>query len=321
MERGADRLSGPSGVDRDPGVGPRIEGGRRKWPGGARAAVSVTFDNLGEAAEIELGLRDPRAPRGEHYSVTTALPIVLAELARVDLRATFFVEGVNAETYPDALRHIATGGHELAYHAWCHEDWSTLDPDAEVANLDRCIAAFGALGIEVAGMRPPGGRLTDRTLALLRDRGLRYCSPAGSAAGIDEIAVLPFAWPAVDAFHVLPAFASLRERLSGSAEPGGPTAVAAALSQCIEDALAGGGHAVLVLHTWMIELERDVVRDLLAGVGELAATGDLWAAPCGDVADWLIGGDWLTSRDRQGPQALPVPPLPVLDHTSWTAAV
>ncbi len=315
MERGADRLSVRDGGCLPDGVPlpdvPRLDGVPRpdgvRWPGGARAAVSVTFDNLGEAAEIELGLRDPQAPRGNHYSVTTALPIVLAELARAELRATFFVEGVNADTYPDALREIADGAHELAYHAWCHEDWSTLDSDAEVANLDRGLAAFGALGIEIQGMRPPGGRLTGDTLALLRTRGLSYCSPAGSAAGVDRIPVLPFAWPTVDAFHILPAFAALRERLSGSAEPGGPTAVGAALLQCIEDALVEGGHAMLVLHTWLIEAERDAVRDVLAFVREGAATGELWAAPCQEVAAWMAGArhSWFGAP-------------PVLDDTSWT---
>src|SRR5690349_10948690 len=117
----------------------------RVWPEGACAAVSITVDNLGEAAEIELGLRPPDAPPGDHYSVTTALPIMLDALAAVRLSATFFVEGINAEIYPDALTAIAEAGHELAYHAWCHEDWSTLDADTEAANLDRGLAALRAI--------------------------------------------------------------------------------------------------------------------------------------------------------------------------------
>jgi hypothetical protein len=52
-----------------------MSGGR--WPGDARAAVSLTFDNLGEAAEIELGLRGADEPRGGHWSVVSALPVVL----------------------------------------------------------------------------------------------------------------------------------------------------------------------------------------------------------------------------------------------------
>ncbi len=276
------------------------------WPGGARAAVSITVDNLGEAAEIELGLRAADEPRGDHYSVTTALPIVIDALAAARLSATFFIEGVNAETYPDALIEIDDAGHEVAYHAWCHEDWSTLDADAEAANLDRGLAALREIDIEVVGFRPPGGRLTPRTLELLESRGLRHCSPAGSAAGIDGVVVLPFAWPAVDAFHVLPTFAALREHVTGDSEAGGADAVCAALLQSVDDAIADGGHATLVLHTWMIELELDAVRDVLAHVRAAVDDRELWAAPCRDVAAWMVR------------HAESFGETPQLDDTSWT---
>ncbi len=283
----------------------------RPWPGAARAAVSITVDNLGEAAEIELGLRDAAAPLGGHYSVTTALPIVLGELADAQLSATFFVEGINAEGYPEALHAIVEAGHEVAFHAWCHEDWSALDADAEAANLDRGLAAFQAVGIEIAGMRPPGGRLTPRSPKLFASRGLRYCSPAGSTAGLVDddggVAVIPFAWPAVDAFHVLPGFGALRKHVFGREEPGGPDAVRASLLQAVEDALAGGGHTTLVLHNWAIELERDAVRDVLARIRRAVDDGTLWAAPCRDVAAWIA--DNVASFGDS----------PILDDVSWTA--
>jgi peptidoglycan/xylan/chitin deacetylase (PgdA/CDA1 family) len=275
------------------------------WPGGARAAVSITVDNLGEAAEIELGLRAADEPRGDHYSVTTALPIMLDALAAARLSATFFVEGINAETYPDALIAIDEAGHEVAYHAWCHEDWSALDADAEAANLDRGLAALRKIEIEAVGFRPPGGRITPRTLELLESRGLRHCSPAGSAAGIDRVVVLPFAWPAVDAFHVLPTFAALREHVTGVSEAGGADAVRAALLESIDEALADGVHTTLVLHTWMIELEIDAVRDVLARVRTAIDDGKLWAAPCRDVAAWMV----------RHPGSFEEPPQ--LDDTSW----
>jgi peptidoglycan/xylan/chitin deacetylase (PgdA/CDA1 family) len=276
------------------------------WPGGARGAVSITFDNLGEAAELELGLRDSEAPMGEHYSVTTALPIVLALLAQAGLPVTFFVEGINAEVYPAALRSVCEAGHELAYHAWCHEDWSTLSPAAEVANLDRGLAALRAIGVQTLGLRPPGGLLNEGSCELLASRGLSYCSPAGSVPGIDRIAVLPFAWRAVDVFHVLPTFAALRTQLDGDAEPGGPTAIRAALLASIEAALAGGAHTTLVLHTWMIELEREVLADVLGRLREGIDSGELWVAPCRDVAAWML---------ERAPR-LHSPP--VLDRTSWS---
>lgn len=276
------------------------------WPGGARAAVSLTVDNLGEAAEIELGLRAADGPRGDHYSVTTALPIMLQALAESELSATFFVEGVNAETYPEELEAIVGAGHEVGYHAWCHEDWAGLDAEAEAANLDRGLAAMNEAGIEILGFRPPGGRMNAGTLELLARRGLRYCSPAGSGAGVlDGMAVLPFAWPAVDVFHVLPTFAGLRAHLTGSGEPGGAEAVRSALLERIEGAIAERAHATLVLHTWMIELELEAVRDVLDHVRGAVAAGKLWAAPCREVGTWIDEHSELFAE----------PPL--LDEISW----
>lgn len=284
---------------------------RRSWPDGRAAAVSLTFDNLGEAAEIELGLRGPDEARGGHWSVVSALPVVLEELAEAGagLPATFFVEGVNAEIYPEALRSIAAEGHEVGFHAWCHEAWDGLTPAQEAENLDRGLAALRALGLDVVGFRPPGGLTGPGTVELLAARGVRHCSPAGSAPGLDDgIAVLPFAWPAVDVFHVLPQFAALRAHVGApwSEEPGGPDAVRTALLEEVERAVADGGHAVLVLHTWMAEGEHDALRDVLARCAAGAASGELWVARCDAVADWLAAhpSEFLSG--------------PVLDRTSWT---
>jgi peptidoglycan/xylan/chitin deacetylase (PgdA/CDA1 family) len=254
--------------------------GTGRWPEGARAAVSVTFDNLGEAAEQELGLG---TPTGGHYSVGTALPIVLDELADHGLSATFFVEGINAETYPQALRSIADSGHECAFHAWHHEDWSALSAEQERENLWRGLEAMRACGLKPIGFRPPGGLIGTCTLELLHEAGLRYCSPAGSGIGIDQIVLLPFAWQNVDAYHLLESFAALRGHIEGSPAPRGPARVADALTSAVDHAIASGGHACLVLHTWLIEAELDAVRRVLAHVRAAAERGEVWAARCGEV--------------------------------------
>jgi peptidoglycan/xylan/chitin deacetylase (PgdA/CDA1 family) len=273
-----------------------------RWPGGARGAVSVTFDNLGEAAEQELG---QPTPTGGHYSVLTALPIVLGELAGAGIRATFFVEGVNAETYPDALRSILAAGHELGYHAWHHEEWARLTDAQEQENVARGLAAMRALDIEPAGFRPPGGLLGKRTLELLEAEGLTYCSPAGKGAGIDPIALLPFSWPAVDAYHILPPFEALREHIDGTGDAGGPQRGAETLIATVQDAITTGTHAALVLHTWLIEAERDAVRVVLAHVHAAATRGEIWVARCEEAAHWI----------RQNPENFT--DTTTLDTTSW----
>jgi peptidoglycan/xylan/chitin deacetylase (PgdA/CDA1 family) len=275
-----------------------------RWPDGATGAVSVTFDNLGEAGEQELGWP---TPTGGHFSVTTALPIVLAELAQAGLPATFFVEGVNARTYPDAVRSIVAAGHECAYHAWHHEDWSTLSAAQREANLRRGLAAMWAIGVEPTGFRPPGGRLGDQSLALLAAHGLRHCSPAGSGAGLDAVALLPFAWTAVDAYHLLPQFAGVRRRVSGTEDAGGPDRMAQTLIAAVDDAIATGGHVTLVLHTWLIEQERAAVQRVLAHLQAAARRGAAWVARCDEVGAWM----------QRHPDAFRS--AAQLDTTSWLA--
>jgi peptidoglycan/xylan/chitin deacetylase (PgdA/CDA1 family) len=273
-----------------------------RWPDGASAAVSITFDNLGEAAEHELGLP---SPTGAHHSVTTALPLVLAELAEAGVTATFFVEGVNAETYPDALRSIVDAGHECAYHAWRHEDWSRLSDSEAHANLIRGLTAMDALGVRPIGFRPPGGLIGERTLEILRAEGFSHCSPAGHGVGVAETVVLPFSWRNVDAYHVLPQFAALRAHIDGSADAGGVERVADTMVGAIDDSIAPRSHVALVFHPWLIEPERDALRRVLQHVQAAARRGQVWAARCEQVAEWVREHEHAFSERA------------TLDTTSW----
>jgi peptidoglycan/xylan/chitin deacetylase (PgdA/CDA1 family) len=249
-------------------------------------ALSVTFDNLGEAAELQLGA-DP--PEGEHESVTRSLPRVLDLLERHGVRATFFCEGLNAERYPEALREIASRGHEVAYHAWCHETWGELDAVREEENLRRGHEALGRLGLDPVGFRPPGGELSESSLELLADTGFGYVSPAGEEAQAGGTVVLPFRWPEVDAFHVLPVFEEQRAELLGKGDAGGLEAIREHLLGAMERVADEGGYAALVLHNGMIEMEDELVDELLAEATRRAKAGDLWLARCDEVADRMRG--------------------------------
>lgn len=191
-------------------------------------ALALTFDNLGEAADDERGA----PPRAEpHPSVTDVLPWLLAALDERGLRATFFVEGINAQRYPDALRAIVARGHEIGCHAWRHERWDGLGPEAEARTLERALRALRALELDVRAFRPPGGELNAGTPALLRAHGIDWCSPRGTHAERrpDGLAILPFAWPLVDAYHRQEHFAALREAQGDAPAPLDPAATAARL--------------------------------------------------------------------------------------------
>lgn len=262
-----------------------------EWPGGARGALCLSFDNLGEAAAIELGALAPDDPSiGEHPTVTQALPSLLEALGEHDLAATFFVEGLNAELYPEALRAIQANGHEVAYHAWRHEQWSGLMFSEQAENLTRGIDAFGALGLEIAGFRPPGGRPGPGGTRVLREAGLRYCSPAGEGAGVtDGVALLPFQWRHVDASCVLPGLSQVREQMAEAPDPIDPAAFLAYLGGELDRLTRKGGFATFVLHLPMLDWwGEELIGTLLGRLAEGSGRGDVWLAPCAEIAEYLL---------------------------------
>jgi peptidoglycan/xylan/chitin deacetylase (PgdA/CDA1 family) len=206
-------------------------------------AVRLTFDNLGEVADLERGKWPADAPLGRHASVTRTLPRILDLLREHGVRATFFVEGLNAELYPDALRSIADAGHEVAYHGWQHERWSELSPDDERASLERGVAALDALGLRPVGFRPPGGKLTAASSSLLRELGFEYVSPEEGEPA-EGLTLRPFRWPLVDALYYLPHFADLRERYLGTRDAQPPERLRAAIETA--------GDEIVVFHPFLL---------------------------------------------------------------------
>lgn len=258
------------------------------WPGDARGALCLSFDNLGV---------------DEDSSAARALPGLLKRLGEHDLSATFFAEGVNAELDPGALRKIDAAGHEVGYHAWRHETWGELTAVEQAANLARGIDALEALGLEPAGLRPPGGQLGQRGVELLREAGLRYASPAGAGAGFkDGIALLPFQWRHVDATCLLPPLAPVREQMSGSPDPLEPDAFLAYLEAEIERLEGGGGFLSIVLHLPLLDW---LGESNLASLLTRLASSDVWLARFDQAAEHILAN---RGEFRDGT---------ALDSTSW----
>ena len=259
-------------------------------PDACRAAVSVTFDNLGEAADLERGLWPEEEPLGRHFSVKRALPRILDTLGELGLRSTFFVEGLNAELYPEALLEIATSGHELGYHGWRHEYWPDLSPSDEARALERGVHKMHEIGVRPRGFRPPGGRLTRSSPELLENLGFTHCSLAGRGIGfLDNLVVLPFEWRLIDAYHYLPRFGGLREVLTGSSDPLPPARFRETISAALEGIVRDGGHLTLLFHPFLEEQEDrfEIMHGALEELRVLVEDGVIWCTPHRDVASWV----------------------------------
>jgi peptidoglycan/xylan/chitin deacetylase (PgdA/CDA1 family) len=251
------------------------------------AAVAVTFDNLGEVADLERGRPPSPEGLGRHHSVTRALPRILDRLAELELRATFFVEGLNAELYPHALAEIDAAGHEVAYHGWRHERWAELDPREEEELLRRGVAAFDELGLHPVGFRPPGGELAPSSLGALAATGFTYCSPAGEeAAARGGIAVLPFRWPLIDAFHYLPHFAERRCAELGAPDVLTPADLRTTVGAAVRETVERGGFIALLFHPFLLDDDERwaTFSALLSEVRALREDGMATCAPLRDTA-------------------------------------
>jgi peptidoglycan/xylan/chitin deacetylase (PgdA/CDA1 family) len=239
-----------------------------EWPGEARGALCLSFDNLGV---------------DEASSAAQALPGLLKRLGERDLTATFFAEGVNAELDPRALQEVGAAGHEVAYHAWRHETWGELSTAEQAENLARGVEAFAELGLEIAGLRPPGGQLGPGGVEVPREAGLTYASPAGAGAGLDDgVALLPFQWRHVDASCMLPPLGAVRRQMTGSPDPIDADAFLAYLETEIERLSQTGGFATIVLHLPLLEW---LGESNMASLLDKLSSSDAWLARCDQAAE------------------------------------
>jgi polysaccharide deacetylase family protein (PEP-CTERM system associated) len=81
---------------------------------------------------------------------------ILDMLAQQQTRATFFTLGWVAERYPQLVRNIVAGGHELASHGYGHQRASDLSEAASSDDITRAKKILEDIsGAEVRGYRAP----------------------------------------------------------------------------------------------------------------------------------------------------------------------
>ena len=147
------------------------------WPGGARAAVALSFDSDHESSTLRWGDSSPGKLSQGEYGARAAIPRIRRLLAKHDIRATFFVPAVVAELHPDEQRALAAEGHEIGIHGWIHEFNSTLPPADERALQMRAADVLERIaGVRPVGIRTPSWDFSAHTLAISREMGLLYDS-------------------------------------------------------------------------------------------------------------------------------------------------
>jgi len=213
-------------------------------------------------------------------------------MAAHHLRMTFFIvpewlDRTNMVTHDD-LRALHAAGHEIAAHTQTHPDLTRETPDQLANELASCRDSLDVIladpSYECRTFAYPFGRYDARVLAMVRALGFE------AARAVDHLGPyppVPATLAGMDLFRI-PVAVSLDE-LAGNNEADTRARVRAA---------AAGWKAAGAWATIMAHAETYPDPNTFAWiVDELAADGDLWIAPFGEVAGFVR--TWF-SEDADG---------------------
>ena len=178
----------------------------KRWPNGARVAVSLSFDF--DTEPVWLGFQKQQSPsymsRGE-YGARAGMPRILAMLDKYKIPATFFIPAISMVLHPEVIDDIKQRPqHEFGFHSYVHENPLELTEQEEREVYEKAMKIF----VEKVGKRPVGFRsaawdLTPATIRLVKEMGFLYDSSMmaddrpyelvteGQASGVIE---LPVEW-------------------------------------------------------------------------------------------------------------------------------
>lgn len=261
----------------------------KSWPGGARCAVSLSFDADHETIPLRDSDESPMRISQGQYGARQGVPRIRALLDRHGVRASFFYPAVSALLHPEEVRGIAAEGHEIGIHSWIHEANTQLPPGVERELTFRAADTLE----KISGKRPVGIRTASwdfsvDTMEIVRELGLLYDSSLmgdddpyelevqGAPTGIVE---LPPEWIRDDAvyFNML-RFSALRPYTP-------PSAVEEIFRAEFDGAYAEGGLFLLTMHPHVIgHRSRIALLDRL--VEYMKGKPGVWFGTHEEVARW-----------------------------------
>lgn len=261
----------------------------KSWPGGARCAVSLSFDADHETIPLRDSDESPMRISQGQYGARQGVPRIRALLDRHGVKASFYYPAVSALLHPKEVRGVAEEGHEIGIHSWIHEANTQLPPGVE---RELTLRAADTLE-KIAGKRPVGIRTASwdfsvDTMDIIREMGLLYDSSLmaddepyelevqGEPTGIVE---LPPEWIRDDAVYFnMVRFSALRPYTP-------PSAVEEVFRAEFDGAYAEGGLFLLTMHPHVIgHRSRIALLDRL--VDYMKSKPGVWFGTHEDVARW-----------------------------------
>jgi peptidoglycan/xylan/chitin deacetylase (PgdA/CDA1 family) len=207
---------------------------RFRWPNGARIGIvfNIAYEawSPGKAPPIgpmgnvlQPGYFDTNAHSWASYGAVRGIQRLLKIAAANGVRTSVMVSGVLAERFPDTVRAIRDGGHEIVAHSYGMDVIPVyLDEPAEIDNIRRNTRLLEkAAGVRPIGWISPRGTGSLATPRLLAAEGYRW---HGDCNDDDLPAILEFAnGPRTRSIVAIPLTMDLNDlphsnRYGGSAE-------------------------------------------------------------------------------------------------------
>ncbi len=130
-------------------------------------AIALAYAAVPELLGHYLGVGAIRQVKTERQEVALTFddgpgpltPELLDLLAKADARATFFMVGRSAERYPDLVRQVQAGGHQVASHSETHPVLWWTGPVATLRQFEQASAVLASHTLERPYLlRPPWGQ-------------------------------------------------------------------------------------------------------------------------------------------------------------------
>ena len=126
----------------------------------------VYSSNVNAGKQIALTFDD-----GPHPRIT---PQILEILDEYGIKATFFVIGVNSKNYPNQLKQIVDGGHEIGNHTYSHKILKSMSKEEiEKEILDTEIQVEKITNITPNLLRPPCGIYDETLIEIAQEKDLK----------------------------------------------------------------------------------------------------------------------------------------------------
>ena len=210
--------------------------------------------------------------------VEEGLPKLLHLLERLGIRATFFTTGEVAQKYPEAVRALLAGGHELGCHGMTHTAFTAMNREEARGEIVASAAILREFA-PVTSFRAPYLKFPDSYLPLLEEAG--------------------FALDSSHAKYKKAYYDSRRARMRTTLTriPASLTSSALRIPRLLREAYvrAVSKPVVLFVHPWeFVDLRREQLR-----YDCRFRTGDVAIECVGDVLEGMKqrGAEFLTMRE------------------------